>query len=217
MAKQPYGDGTHITPALMNAYWGIDGDTGHVHDGTDADGSVPKVMLTEALEVQGVLPGANIEAPLPTANIDHQHGVSGLALVDGVDDIDFGTGSVDWTSSDVTGGLIGTFYYQSHGKMVHVFNYADKFDGIIDHTVLKIYPQTTWPAAIRTPPSPQRVPMIVFQGGTQNSGTISVPYDSTSVLNLGYTDANGKIQESTGWSGDCGLGYSTFSYYKSDA
>lgn len=47
MAKTDWTNGSYLTPALQNTYWGTTGATGHVHDGVDDDGHCPKITLTD--------------------------------------------------------------------------------------------------------------------------------------------------------------------------
>ena len=160
MAKTVFVDNTWLTPSKMNSYWGIDGTTGHVHDGTDTDGSLPKVQLSNALECQGVLPGANIQAPLPTANIDHQHGADSLAVVAIATD-------TDWDSfiGYITGSMVvhldsidptlhpedATWSYSKIGNICHL-EWPSSYGVDATNNEFKVSPGSggggTWPAAV---------------------------------------------------------------------
>jgi hypothetical protein len=58
MAKKTWVNGSWLTPAEMNAYWGTDATTGHIHDGADSDASLPQVNLTT--HVTGELPSSSL-------------------------------------------------------------------------------------------------------------------------------------------------------------
>jgi len=51
--------GSIVTPQYLNNINGVDANTGHTHDGTNDDGSVPKIVLDAARDVTGVLPPQN--------------------------------------------------------------------------------------------------------------------------------------------------------------
>jgi hypothetical protein len=51
MSKHTYVNGDFITPTILNQYFGVDSTSGHIHDGTDADGHAPLINLTT--NVQG--------------------------------------------------------------------------------------------------------------------------------------------------------------------
>lgn len=56
MAKKTWGDGTHLTPSFMTSFFGTDANTGHIHNGANLDGKAPKIDLTDATNITGVLP-----------------------------------------------------------------------------------------------------------------------------------------------------------------
>lgn len=59
MAKLSFVNGDPLTPSWLHAQGGTDATTGHQHTGLNQDGSIPKVQLTTANHVTGVLPRAN--------------------------------------------------------------------------------------------------------------------------------------------------------------
>jgi hypothetical protein len=72
MSKQRYAPNTEtaLTNELMRAYFGNSAATGHTHDGSDTDGSVPKINLAAAAHVTGELPLANIAwNPMQSVNM----------------------------------------------------------------------------------------------------------------------------------------------------
>ena len=60
MSKTQWQNGSFLTPAFMQAFAGTNAVQGHAHDGADADGSCPRIVLTGAAQVQGILPKANL-------------------------------------------------------------------------------------------------------------------------------------------------------------
>lgn len=58
--KTTYVNGSYLTPSTLNNFIGTNAGTGHTHNGINSDGSVPKVLLTGAAHVTGLLPEANI-------------------------------------------------------------------------------------------------------------------------------------------------------------
>jgi len=78
MAKTQFIDGTHLTPSFMAAAFGTNASTGHVHSGTDADGSLPKIDLTA--HVSGELPVSNfnIDRTVVFSGVHHD-AVTGIA------------------------------------------------------------------------------------------------------------------------------------------
>lgn len=58
--KTQWVNGEFLTPSFMNTQFGTDANTGHQHTGLNSDGSLPKVNLTDASEVKGLLPLANL-------------------------------------------------------------------------------------------------------------------------------------------------------------
>ena len=139
----PFG---HITPALQELWWGTNAATGHTHDGTDADGSVPKVDLTA--HVTGVLPVAN-------------YGISGTVDVKIVD---------TFIDTEAT----ATWSYTKVGNVVTLYIREIKGLETGGNTELLVTPDTVWPAAIlNTGISRALVP--VFSGTTLKSGWIGIP------------------------------------------
>ncbi len=61
MAKTNFSTGTTVSSAWLDSHYLTDG--GHKHDGVDADGHAQKIALTNAAEVTGLLPVANIGYP----------------------------------------------------------------------------------------------------------------------------------------------------------
>jgi len=59
MAKTNFSAGDYVTPDFLEAINGTTAATGHRHTSLNQDGSAPKVNLTSAAEVTGVLPVAN--------------------------------------------------------------------------------------------------------------------------------------------------------------
>ncbi len=58
---------SHLTPTLMEAYWGTNAATGHNHEGTDDDGSCPKIDLVAATD-------------MPTGAVDSEVRTSALTV-----------------------------------------------------------------------------------------------------------------------------------------
>jgi len=52
MAKTQWADGEHLTPAQMILFFGNNAATGHDHDGTDVDGSCPKIITEGTVGVK---------------------------------------------------------------------------------------------------------------------------------------------------------------------
>ena len=59
-AKQTYVNGSYLTPATLNGYFGVSAATGHVHDGGGDATCAPKIDLSASANVTGQLPLANI-------------------------------------------------------------------------------------------------------------------------------------------------------------
>ena len=231
MAKTEYQDsGTWLTADLQNAYWGTDGTTGHVHDGTDTDGSVPKIQLSSALECQGVLPGANIQAPLPTANVDHTHGVSGLAKVDlagaaGVTgDLPLnnmatwtgGSIAVRITDSYMTAAKTGTMYWTALNG--HVNLYMTDISGTSNANQMRIQGDTDWAAGM-VPATDKTCCCIVIDDGEPYPGTIGIKGgDDTAAMVFSKIHTGGAMYFSPNvFSGSGGKGISAqnISFYTS--
>lgn len=122
MAKTDYTNGSYVTPAALDFQWGIDATTGHIHDGLDSDGHIPKILLTDASHVTGELPVANISFG------------ANLAI------------DVKITDSYVTVEQTGVFKYTKIGNIVNM-----KFQEMIgasNSTDLSVLPDSTWPASI---------------------------------------------------------------------
>ena len=58
--KTTYLNGSYLTPAAINGYFGVDAATGHEHSGVNDATSAPKIDLTGAKNVTGLLPVSNI-------------------------------------------------------------------------------------------------------------------------------------------------------------
>lgn len=56
MAKTNFQNGTIVTPDFLNGVFS------HIHDGVNNDGHCSKINLTNAAEVQGILPFENVES-----------------------------------------------------------------------------------------------------------------------------------------------------------
>ena len=80
MAKTDWTNGSFITPTLMDTYWGTTGATGHTHDSADTDGHVPKINLTGAANVSGLLPVTNIAGSVDSSTVSMT--ISGTYLAD---------------------------------------------------------------------------------------------------------------------------------------
>lgn len=52
MAKTSWADGTYLTPAQMILFFGNNAATGHDHDGTDDDGSCPKINTAGTISAE---------------------------------------------------------------------------------------------------------------------------------------------------------------------
>jgi hypothetical protein len=72
-ATQPTAPGAlRDTVVDNNVTWELYG--GHLHDGSAIDGSAPRVLLTGAAEVTGVLPAANVVNPFGDT-LDYEEGI----------------------------------------------------------------------------------------------------------------------------------------------
>ncbi|MCK5450243.1 MAG: hypothetical protein KAI70_00605 [Candidatus Omnitrophica bacterium] len=50
MAKRDWSNGDHMTPDFLDLYWGTNASNGHNHQGLDADGSCPKISITDSVD-----------------------------------------------------------------------------------------------------------------------------------------------------------------------
>jgi len=57
-AKITYVNGSYLTPAALNGYFGISAATGHVHDGGSDATCAPKIDVTACLS--GIVPSVNL-------------------------------------------------------------------------------------------------------------------------------------------------------------
>lgn len=76
MAKEVVGDGMNYTPALWQAQWGNTAGTGHNHEGLDADGSCPKIVIEDDVDgyAEGTVSGEVVSTYFTTpvqADIDY--------------------------------------------------------------------------------------------------------------------------------------------------
>lgn len=79
MSKTNFVNGTIVTPTFLNAV------QEHVHDGAASDGHAPKVTLTAAADVTGLL---------PSANVDNDSNVSGADLTAALNSLLVNTGTI---------------------------------------------------------------------------------------------------------------------------
>jgi hypothetical protein len=79
MAKTVFVSGTKVLSTWLNSVFGSGASGGHVHDGGDADGHAPKISLSDAANVSGQLPVANL-VQLTSSNITNSSDVSGATV-----------------------------------------------------------------------------------------------------------------------------------------
>jgi hypothetical protein len=79
MAKTVFISGTKVLSTWLNSVFGSGAAGGHVHDGADADGHAPKISLSDAANVSGQLPVANL-VQLTSSNITNSSDVSGATV-----------------------------------------------------------------------------------------------------------------------------------------
>lgn len=155
MAKTDFQNGTIVTPEFLDSIYLTDG--GHKHDGdSDEDGHAPKISLTSAAEVSGLLPRAN-QIP-PRGYIDGfgltyvqstdawnlqfsaGHCCMGNAAAPGASDStatkyvinDAGTGFVTWAQGNNAGGVADGVSGPSDNQWLHCFVIRKSSDGSID-------------------------------------------------------------------------------------
>ena len=123
MSKTQFIEGSILTPAFMSTSFGTTASTGHRHTELDADGSQPKINLTGAAEVTGLLPVSNIAGmvtkPFPVK----------LAL----------------SSGDVTADVQGTLQYESFGNRTTVFIPKLRGTAGASHQLRLYTDGTAWP------------------------------------------------------------------------
>lgn len=179
MAKTNWIDGTHLTPAQMILFFGNNAGTGHNHAGTDDDGSCPKVNLTSAAHVTGLLPLANIA------------------------DLSQGTVNVKITTSHLTVEQTDTFDYLKFGN--YVFLFMDAMSGVSNSTDLEISPDTSWPAAI-IPSTIKHASIIVFDNSKYRAGMIQIPASTSLDMVLYNIDSSNNF-EANGFTGSGSKGF----------
>ena len=137
-------------------------------------------------------------------------------LVDAIDHIDFsaGTVSVKVTTSYVDVQLTGTWSYFRIGKLVVVLMYNTLLGTQASESgQFRVSPATVWPADMISAGSAQEILHEVWSGGNTISGFLQNPVNSTHDLTAGFTNASG-IFDTTNFSGNKGISFGTFLYYK---
>lgn len=131
MAKTQWANGDFIRPSDLYTWWGNNAGSGHSHDGLDSDGSVPKIQLTGAAEVQGLLPYSNLASNIPSSKLA---------------DYSDGTVDVKITTDYLTVEQTATWDYMIYSNTV-IIHVADIF-GTSNSTDLEISPDSSWPAEL---------------------------------------------------------------------
>jgi hypothetical protein len=172
MAKKNWQDNDHITPAYLNSFFGVDGSTGHIHDGDDADFSAPKVVLTGGNNVSGELPMYYLEG------------------------YDYGNIGVKITTTYLTVEQTANIFWQKVGGFVYV--HIPEMIGVSNSIELRVEIQTgNWPDNFQ-PGGIKRVEqgVTLFDNGNELPGTLTLYNGGSShmifnVLSSGIYSHNG--------------------------
>lgn len=161
MAKKNWQDNDHITPAFLNGFFGVDGSTGHIHDGDDADYSAPKVVLTGGNNVSGELPRYYLEG------------------------YESGSVAVKITTAHLTVEQTGYLYWEKFGSYTKVL--FPEMTGTSNSVNLEIALQFgQWPTGF-TPSAGNTIllPIILYDNSSQVPGVFNWVVSPTSVMSFG--------------------------------
>ena len=191
MAKTQWTNGSHITPSFMQAFAGTNALQGHAHDGADADGSVPKILLTSGAHVQGTLPLTNINS------------------------YSDGTVNVKITTSYVTEEQSTVWRYMVLADYVHI--YCHDIFGTSNSSDLEITPDSSWPSNILST-NAKYCNIVVSDDNNLHPGLIYLPTvghaTDNAVCHIYDSTTNGYIDNGWQSSGTKGIVESTIMYYK---
>lgn len=160
MAATEFQNGTIVTPAFLNTIFQASG--GHRHTGSDDDGHAPKIVLSAAAEIDGVLPRANQVPPRGyldgfeltyvvstnaynlqfapghccMGNADAVVSTSGTATKKIINDA--GTGWVEWSAGN-NQGAIPTGVKAIAAGWLYAFVIRKSYDGAVDFGVDSSY------------------------------------------------------------------------------
>jgi hypothetical protein len=226
MAKTQYTDGTTLTPARMTTYWGSNASTGHTHDGTDTDGSCPKIDLDSANDVSGQLPNANLIAidltttvtgVLPTANyadVPLGSKVTGDLPLANIVDGNSGAVPCKITTSDLTAEQTFSILWEKHFNVVTI--HIPEVSGTSNSTGLTVnLNSATWPSDILANGASNNLwfPITVIDNGNQVPAGLIIDSDTDTTSWFTGILASG-IYNTTGYtnSGTKGIRRTSFSY-----